>query len=150
MKTMLQRLYAHNFRCLENFEFKPGAGHSSALLIGKNGAGKSTLLRVLGVFQAIGRGTNRVAQLVEPGDLTRGRIDVPMRLELEVVLSGRAFHYTVGPAQSLRAPQQHHCCTAADEPMSPAQRPGIPQAANCARLRPVRADRSAIADSSAI
>lgn len=91
---MLQRLYAHNFGCLENFEFKPG-GSSSALLIGRNGAGKSTLLRVLGLFQAIGRGTNRVAQLVEPGDFTRGRVDVPMRLELEVVLNGRAFHYTL-------------------------------------------------------
>jgi len=91
---MLQRLYVHNFRCLENFEFKPG-NNSSALLIGKNGAGKSTLLRVLGVFQAIGRGTHRVAQLVEPGDFTRGRAEVPMRLELEVVLNGRAFHYSL-------------------------------------------------------
>lgn len=91
---MLQRLYVHNYRCLENFEFRPGGG-SSALLLGKNGAGKSTLLRALGVFQAIGRGTHRVAQLVEPGDLTRGRVEVPMRLELEVVLNGRAFHYTL-------------------------------------------------------
>ena len=39
---MLQRLYIHNFRCLENFEFKPSDA-SSALLIGKNGAGKSML-----------------------------------------------------------------------------------------------------------
>ncbi len=78
---MLQRLYAHNFRCLENFEFKPG-GRSSTLLIGKNGAGKSTLLRVLGVFQAIGRGTNRVSQLVEPGDFTRGRVHYSLALEL--------------------------------------------------------------------
>lgn len=89
---MLQRLYVHNFGCLENFEFKPGS-HSSALLIGKNGAGKSTLLRVLGVFQSIGRGTNRVSDLVRPGDFTRGRVDVPMRMELEVLLGGRAFHY---------------------------------------------------------
>jgi len=91
---MLQRLYVHNFGCLENFEFKPGS-HSSALLIGKNGAGKSTLLRVLGVFQAIGRGTHRVSELVKPGDFTRGRVDVPMRLELEVLLDGRALHYTL-------------------------------------------------------
>ena len=40
---MLQRLYIHNFRCLQNFEFKPGEA-SSALLIGKNGSGKSTLV----------------------------------------------------------------------------------------------------------
>ena len=91
---MLQRLYAHNYRCLENFEFKPG-GSSSALLIGKNGAGKSTVLRVLGVFQALGRGTNRVSSLVNPGDFTRGRAEIPMRLELDVVLNGRALHYTL-------------------------------------------------------
>ena len=41
---MIARFYIHNFRCLENFEFKPG-DTSSALLIGKNGAGKSTLLQ---------------------------------------------------------------------------------------------------------
>jgi predicted ATP-binding protein involved in virulence len=39
---MVERLYIHNFRCLENFEFKPG-GATSALLIGKNGSGKSTV-----------------------------------------------------------------------------------------------------------
>jgi predicted ATPase len=91
---MLRRLYAHNFRCLENFEFKPGSS-SSALLIGKNGAGKSTVLRVLGVFQALGRGTNRVSRLVNPGDFTRGRAEIPIRLELDVVLNGRALHYTL-------------------------------------------------------
>ena len=43
---MLERLYVHNFRCLENFTLDL-AGHPSALLIGKNGAGKSTVLRSL-------------------------------------------------------------------------------------------------------
>lgn len=49
---MLQRLYVHNFRCLENFELNLKE-MSSALLIGKNGSGKSTLSRVLEVFQSI-------------------------------------------------------------------------------------------------
>jgi predicted ATPase len=91
---MLQRLYVHNYRCLENFEFKPGP-HPSALLIGKNGSGKSTLVQVLKLFQAIGRGTNRVSQLVQPGDCTLGRTGVPMRFELEVVLAGQALRYTL-------------------------------------------------------
>lgn len=38
---MIERLYIHNFRSLENFEL-PIQGLSSALLIGKNGTGKST------------------------------------------------------------------------------------------------------------
>lgn len=91
---MLNRLYIHNFRCLENFEFKPGDA-SSVLLIGKNGSGKSTLVQALKVFQAIGRGSNRVGQLLKAGDFTLGRTGVPMRLELEVRLGGRAFQYTL-------------------------------------------------------
>ncbi|MEX8519465.1 MAG: AAA family ATPase [Leptothrix sp. (in: b-proteobacteria)] len=89
---MLQRLYVHNFRCLENFEFKLGSS-PSALLIGKNGSGKSTLRQVLKIFQSIGRGENRVGQLVKPGDCTLGRVGVPMRFELEVIMGGQAFHY---------------------------------------------------------
>lgn len=91
---MLQRIYAHNFRCLENFEFKP-SGTTSALLIGKNGSGKSTLGAVLRIFQAIGRGVNRIGQLVKPTDLSYGRSAVPMRFELEVQLESRVFYYTL-------------------------------------------------------
>jgi len=59
---MLQRLYIHNFRCLENFElhFKD---MPSALLIGKNGAGKSTVGTALEILQRIGRGINRIGHL---------------------------------------------------------------------------------------
>ncbi len=89
---MLQRLYVHNFRCLENFEFKPG-DHSSMLLIGRNGSGKSTLAQVFRIFQGIGRGVNRVGQLVKPTDFTLGRTDVPMRFELEIMLDDHAFSY---------------------------------------------------------
>lgn len=91
---MLQRLYVHNYRCLENFEFKPG-DVSSALLIGKNGSGKSTLAQALRIFQAIGRGSNRVATLIKPRDFSLGRTGVPMRLEMHVTLAGRAFRYAL-------------------------------------------------------
>ncbi len=56
---MIQRLYVHNFRCLENFVLTL-KGMPSALLIGKNGTGKSTIAAVLEVLLAIARGTNRV------------------------------------------------------------------------------------------
>ncbi len=89
---MLQRLYAHNFRCLENFELKVGS-MPSALLIGKNGTGKSTISLVLEIFQSIGRGINRVKDLVQPKDFARGRSDVPMRFEIEVLLLDKPYHY---------------------------------------------------------
>lgn len=89
---MLQRLYVHNFRCLENFEFKL-EGTTSALLIGSNGSGKSTIARVLQLFQRIGRGVNRVGQLVQTGEFTRGRSDTPVRFELEVALGAYRYQY---------------------------------------------------------
>lgn len=98
---MLQRLYVHNFRCLENFELiikeKP-----STLLIGKNGVGKSTVGIVLKILQSIGRGINRVKQLVEIKDFARGRSDVPIRFEIEVLLDEKLYHYVL----ALELPEQ--------------------------------------------
>lgn len=89
---MLQRLYVHNFRCLENFEFKPG-GTSSVLLIGKNGSGKTTLAQAIKIFQAIGRGVNRTGQLFKFEDFSLGRTSTPLRMELEVKLSNHLYRY---------------------------------------------------------
>ncbi|WP_414576368.1 AAA family ATPase [Anabaena sp. CCY 9402-a] len=89
---MLQRLYIHNFRCLENFEL-PIKGMSSALLIGKNGTGKSTIAIALEVLQSIGRGINRVEQLVQSKDFVRCRSDVPIRFEIEVLLNEKVYIY---------------------------------------------------------
>lgn len=91
---MLHRLYVHNFRCLENFEFKPGH-QSSVLLIGKNGVGKSTIRTVLAMFQAIGRGESQVKDLVKISDFTRGRDDVPMVFELDIALGDDRYQYSL-------------------------------------------------------
>jgi predicted ATPase len=91
---MLQRLYVHNFRCLENFELILKEIPSS-LLIGKNGAGKSTIALALEILQNIGRGINRVGQLVQSKDFNRGRSDVPIRLEIEVLLDEKLYKYII-------------------------------------------------------
>ncbi|MEH2059663.1 MAG: AAA family ATPase [Nostoc sp.] len=96
---MLQRLYIHNFRCLENFEL-PIKGISSALLIGKNGVGKSTIASALEVLQSIGRGINRMRELehlklISPKDFARGRSDVPIRVEIEVLLDDKLYKYVL-------------------------------------------------------
>jgi predicted ATPase len=112
---VIRRLYVHNFRCLENFEL-PASGQSSMLLIGKNGAGKTAVGLALEILQKIGRGANRVGELVKPGDLSRGRADalnsgpisighlmgeivgrtdLPMRFEIEVELEARLFAYSI-------------------------------------------------------
>ncbi len=91
---MIQRFYVHNYRCLENFAL-PIRGLSSALLIGKNGAGKSTVSFALEILQKIGRGVNRVGKLLLPRDISHGRSDNPVRLEIEVELGGVRFEYAV-------------------------------------------------------
>ncbi len=89
---MLQRLYVHNFRCLENFELNL-KDIPSALLIGKNGSGKSTVSIALEILQSIGRGINKVGNLVQSNDFARGRSDVPIRFEIEVSLENILYKY---------------------------------------------------------
>ena len=91
---VIRRFYVHNFRCLENFEL-PISGQSSVLLIGKNGSGKTTVGLALQILQKIARGTNRVAELVKPKDLARGRTEAPMRFEIEVELDGTIYSYAL-------------------------------------------------------
>jgi predicted ATPase len=74
---------------------------SSALLIGKNGVGKSTIAKALEVFQSIARGTNRLRDLAkEPRligtkDFAHGKRDVPIRLEIEVLLDNKLYKYVL-------------------------------------------------------
>ncbi len=91
---MLQRLYVHNFRCLENFELNL-KDLSSSLLIGKNGTGKSTIAFALEVLQSIGRGINRVSQLIQAKDFNSGRSGIPIRFEIEVLLKEQLYKYVL-------------------------------------------------------
>jgi predicted ATPase len=92
---MLQRLYIHNFRCLENFELRTKDLHS-LLLIGRNGSGKSSVASVLGIFQDIGRGINRVAELLSPKDFAWQKSEAPIQLVLECMLEDKCYEYTLG------------------------------------------------------
>lgn len=89
---MIRRFYVNNYRCLDNFEL-PIGGLPSALLIGKNGSGKSTVGHALQILQKVGRGVNRVAKLLDERDLSFGRTEVPVRLELSASLQGVTYDY---------------------------------------------------------
>src|SRR4051794_28333026 len=91
---MIERLYVHNFRCLENFTLDL-AGKPSSLLIGRNGAGKSTVMRSLLLFQSISRGAGRVGGLISTSDFTRHDTSRPMRFEVDVTLTGRRLQYVI-------------------------------------------------------
>jgi predicted ATPase len=89
---MLVRLYATNYRCLVNFEFRPT---TKQLIIGRNGTGKTTVLYVLAMLRDFAaRGLPCEDQL---GGKTRTRWqDVPeQRFELDLKGNGGEYHYTL-------------------------------------------------------
>lgn len=110
---MIERLYVHNFRCLENFTLD-FVGKRSAVLIGKNGAGKSTVLNALGVFQNICRGPNRVKTVIRATDFTRHRKELPIRFEVDATIAGSLFKYAV----SFEWPEDFHEARILDESLS--------------------------------
>jgi ABC-type cobalamin/Fe3+-siderophores transport system ATPase subunit len=91
---MIERLYVHNFRCLENFTLDL-AGRSSALAIGRNGSGKSTVMRCLDLFQSIGRSTYLVSDCISESDFTQHRVAHPMRFEIVLTINDKRFEYSV-------------------------------------------------------
>jgi len=110
---MIERLYVHNFRCLENYTLDL-AGRSSALVIGKNGTGKSTVLQCLKLFQSICRGSGRVRDLISAGDFTKHRTDHPMRFEVDLSLANKRFKYAI----SFEWPANFHEARILDEGLS--------------------------------
>lgn len=91
---MFQRLYVHNFRCLNNFELSL-RDHQSMLLLGSNGSGKSTVRAALEILQRVARGENRVKQLLGRADMYRFRVDEPLRIEVDVLLHQESYRYTL-------------------------------------------------------
>ncbi|HET6250926.1 MAG TPA: AAA family ATPase [Tepidisphaeraceae bacterium] len=97
---MITRLYAHNFRCYQNFSFDLTDKHA-ALIIGKNGSGKSTCLHVLFVLQRIARGTSRLKDLISSADFCRfissqKPTSTPqIRFEVDLQLKDRKYSYVL-------------------------------------------------------
>lgn len=91
---MIERLYVHNFRCLENFTLNL-VDRPTALLIGRNGVGKSTVLYSFHLFQMICRGSNRAKNLISASDFARHDTERPVRLEVELTLGKKRIKYTI-------------------------------------------------------
>ncbi len=90
MPDMLTRLYCDNFKCLVNFEFRPG---STQLLMGHNGAGKSTVFEVLELIRDFAaRGETCEDRLV--GHTRTRWQDLPdQRFELDVEGKSGIYNY---------------------------------------------------------
>lgn len=79
-RSMLKRLYADNFRCLENFEIRFG---ESNLLLGRNGTGKTSVFDVLRKIQDLVVRGLKVDQVFPAHDLSANHLRNEQRFEID-------------------------------------------------------------------
>jgi len=91
---MLNKLYFHQYRCLQNFEVTLKDEHS-ALVLGRNGAGKSSFFDAVEVLQQIGRGVTQLKELVSESDFAFGETHKPIRLEIAATLGKQVYEYVL-------------------------------------------------------
>jgi len=87
---MIKRIYADNFQCLGNFEFRPGQMN---LLLGENGSGKTSLLEVLIRLRDLVIGGSAVAAQFATHTKTIWDQRNTQSFELDVEASGSIFSY---------------------------------------------------------
>lgn len=91
---MLNKLYIHQYRCLQNFEVGLKDQHS-ALLLGRNGAGKSSFFDAVEVLQQIGRGVTQLKDLISESDFAFGETHKPIHLEISTTLEKQVYEYVL-------------------------------------------------------
>jgi predicted ATPase len=87
---MLTRLYVDNYRCLVNFEYRPG---QVQLLLGASGSGKSSLLEVLALLRELIVNEAAVSDLLPPETLTRWQSSRLQTFEMDVEIDGKPYAY---------------------------------------------------------
>ena len=97
---MLERVYADNYRCLVNFEWKPGR---TQLVLGLNGAGKSTALDVLTLLRDYSIRGMPCPDRLGPGTTTRWQGVTTQRFELDWRGPDGLFRYVLA-VQGLTSP----------------------------------------------
>lgn len=89
---MLTRLYATNYRCLVNFEFKPTA---KQLIIGRNGTGKTTVFDVLAMLRDLAALGKPCEDYLGGKTRTCWQHVFEQRFELDVKGNGGEYRYTL-------------------------------------------------------
>jgi len=89
---MLNKLYVHHYRCLQNFEIDL-TGLGTALLLGRNGAGKSTVFAAFEILQKIGRGVTQIGDLLTCDDFAFHETTKPIVFELSATLGSGCYVY---------------------------------------------------------
>lgn len=89
---MITRVYADNFRCLVNFEWKPGR---LALLLGENGSGKTTVVEMVAALRTLITEQQPVRRTFHPGSRTRWESRLEQRFELDATVEGVSYAYSL-------------------------------------------------------
>jgi len=90
--AVLSRLYATNYRCLVNFEFKPT---TKQLIIGRNGTGKTAVLDVLAMLRDFAVRGKPCEGYLGGKTRTRWQNVAEQRFELDVACKEGKYHYTL-------------------------------------------------------
>ena len=99
---MLTRLYCHNFKCLDNFEFRPAP---MQLLVGRNGGGKSTVFEVLRLLRDFAVRGETCEDRFLGETRTRWQTVSIQQFELDVAgNAGAQLHGSAGDHSALVAP----------------------------------------------
>ena len=89
---MIRGFYAHNFRCLVNFEL---ALDEENIFLGANGTGKTSVLNALRKIQDLVVRGSKVDEVFPGRDLSLGQRSNEQRFELEVQVNGHAYRYVL-------------------------------------------------------
>jgi len=100
---MLKRLYAHNYRCFENFEIN---FDELTLLLGPNGGGKSSLFDLLFNIRMLVIDKAKVEALFPPDDCTAWLTSPQQSFELDVEGMGGRFSYRLAILHNIELGKQ--------------------------------------------
>ncbi len=91
-RSWLKRIYADNYCCLVNFEFRP---RQVNLLVGGNGSGKTAIFEVLEAIQDIVVLGNAVEDTLPTSTLTRWDTRDVQRFEIDIEGEGGTYAYVL-------------------------------------------------------
>lgn len=87
---MITRFYVDNYKCLQNFEYKP---NQLELIVGANGTGKTTVFEALDKVRQFVTGQTETNELFDFSTITRWSIKPPQIFEVDYQIENHLFQY---------------------------------------------------------
>lgn len=101
---MFKKIYIHNYKCFQNFEFDLDY-EKSLLLLGKNGTGKSTLLNILKILREIARHENQLSAFFHKKDFFNSKVPIELGFVLDISDSEYEYKLSISYPDGFREPK---------------------------------------------